>query len=235
MALVQTVDEIEYPESDGKPMGETDVHIDWIIRIRDILKQRFRGQRVYVASDLLVYYQAGNPRKFFVPDGFVVKDCDPGRRRIYKVWEEGKSPNVVFEVTSLSSRRDDQVRKPKLYAGLGVEEYFVYDPTAEYLDPPLQGFRLAGRTYKRIDADDSGDLLCEQLGFKLRIEDGNLLFHDTETGQRLLTEAETARQAAEAERQAAEAERQAAEARAAALQAEVERLKSELKRKSDEA
>jgi len=30
MSLVQTVDQIEYPESDGKPMGETDLHRDWI-------------------------------------------------------------------------------------------------------------------------------------------------------------------------------------------------------------
>lgn len=32
MSLVQTIDQIEYPESDGKPIGETDVHIDWMIR-----------------------------------------------------------------------------------------------------------------------------------------------------------------------------------------------------------
>jgi hypothetical protein len=67
---------IDYPESDGKPMGETDWHIDWTLRLRDMLKYRYRDQRVYVGSDLLLYYHEGVPRDFVVPDGFVVLDCD---------------------------------------------------------------------------------------------------------------------------------------------------------------
>jgi hypothetical protein len=35
--------EIEYPETDGKPMGETDVHRLWMIRLYDLLKHRYRG------------------------------------------------------------------------------------------------------------------------------------------------------------------------------------------------
>jgi len=76
--------EIDYPETDGQPMGETDLHIHWMIRIRDILKQRYQGEHVYVGSDLLVYYEEGNPRRFVVPDGFVVFDCDSGPRGIFK-------------------------------------------------------------------------------------------------------------------------------------------------------
>jgi hypothetical protein len=45
MSLVQTIDQIEYPESDGRPMGETDIHIDWMIRIRDILRYRYLGRQ----------------------------------------------------------------------------------------------------------------------------------------------------------------------------------------------
>ena len=100
MSLIDTATEIEYPESDGRPMGETDLHRDWMIRLLDMLKYRYRGQRVYVASDLLVYYQEGDPKRYVVPDEFVVLDCEPGRRRTFKIWEEGKVPNVVIEVTS---------------------------------------------------------------------------------------------------------------------------------------
>ena len=129
MPLVQTIDRtVEYPESDGKPMGETDLHIDWIIRIRDILKQRYRGQRVYVGSDMFVYCQEGNPVDMVVPDGFVVLDCDPHRRRTFKIWEEGKAPQVVFEVTSRGSKQVDEIFKPSIYARIGVREYFIYDP-----------------------------------------------------------------------------------------------------------
>ncbi|MBW3541361.1 MAG: Uma2 family endonuclease, partial [Planctomycetes bacterium] len=100
--------EIEYPESDGRPMGETDLHRDWMVRLIELLRYRYRGQRVYVSGDLLVYYEEGNPQKYVVPDTFVVKDCDPGRRRIFKIWEEGRVPDAVFEVTSRKTRRKDE-------------------------------------------------------------------------------------------------------------------------------
>lgn len=80
------------------------------VRILEILRQRYRGQRVYIASDLLVYYEEGNPAKFIIPDDFIVLDCDPGRRRIFKTWEEKRVPDVIFEVTSHSSRRMDTVK-----------------------------------------------------------------------------------------------------------------------------
>ena len=104
MSLIQTKLEIEYPETDGKPMGETDLHRWWMARILDLLSYKYRSQHVYVSCNLLVYYSEGNPREFVVPDDFVVKDCDPSPRRVFKVWEEGKAPNVAFEVTSRSTR-----------------------------------------------------------------------------------------------------------------------------------
>ena len=70
MSLVSNDAAIDYPESDGRPMGETDWHIEWTLRLRDMLKLRYRGQKVYVASDLLIYYHEGVPRDFVVPDGF---------------------------------------------------------------------------------------------------------------------------------------------------------------------
>jgi Uma2 family endonuclease len=213
MSVVQTVYGIEYPESDGMPMGETDLHRDWMIRILDILRFRYRGQRVYVASDLLLYYQEGDPTRFVVPDAFVVLDSDPGRRNTYKMWEESnKAPNVVFEVTSRSTRREDEVFKPQAYARIGVAEYFLYDPTSDYLKPPLQGFRTQGGNCTRIAPDESGRLKCEQLGISLRLEQDNLVMCDAASGEMLRTEAE------------------AAQAKVAELEAEVQRLQAELRR-----
>ncbi len=222
MGLVQTVDAIEYPESDGMPMGETELHQDWMVRILDILRLRYRGRRVYVASNLLVYYEKGNPSKFVVPDDFAVLDCDPGRRRTFKIWEEGgKVPNVVIEVTSRGSRREDETYKPQVYARLGVEEYFLYDPTADYLKPPLQGFRLEQGDYIRLAPDEAGALRCEQLDILLQLEQGDLVMLDGSSGEVLRTAAE-----------AADAAREAAEGRAAELEAEVRRLRDQLQRQS---
>lgn len=209
---------IHYPESDGKPMGETDEHREAMIRHIQILQEYYRGQRVYVSGDLLLYYEQGNPRKYVVPDAFVVKGISPQRRRIYRTWIEGKAPDVVIETTSRKTRRKDTVDKPQLYARLGVKEYFLFDPDQEYLDPPLQGHRLAGGDYARVEANEAGCLESRELGLRLCLEEGCLQFYRLDTGERLL---------APAERAAAEAEaRQAAEAEIARLRAELSRRPS---------
>lgn len=234
MSLAQQTVETVYPESDGKPMGETDVHRAWMIRIYDLMAQRYRGQRVYVASDLLLYYEEGLPSKYVVPDDFIVLDCEPGDRRTFQTWKEGRIPNVVFEVTSKWTRRDDEVFKIKLYADLGVRELFLYDPTADYLRPPLKGYRLADDgAYAPLEADTQGSIESAELGIRLRLQGRKLVMTDALTGNRLLTEAETERQAGQREREARERERaarEAAEQRAVAAEAEVARLRAEMER-----
>src|SRR5262249_17840869 len=119
MSLASPISEIEYPESDGKPMGETDLHRYWMNRLYDLPIQRLCGQPVYVGCDLLVYYTQGRPYDFCVPDVFVALGARPGLRRTFKTWEEGRPPTVVFEVTSASTRREDEVFKPRTYAQIG--------------------------------------------------------------------------------------------------------------------
>jgi Uma2 family endonuclease len=193
MSALSTNALIEYPESDGRPMGETDWHIEWTLRLRELLKYRYQGQNVYVASDLLVYYHEGVPQDYIVPDGFVVLDCSPHRRRTFQTWKEQRVPNVVFEFTSKSTCRSDEIFKPRVHAEIGVPEYFLYDPQDEYLNPCLQGYRLAGEgTYVRIDSNGDGRLECQQLGLTLEIAaDRELILRDTASGEALLTEAES--------------------------------------------
>jgi Uma2 family endonuclease len=202
-------------------MGETDWHRDWIIRLIDMLQQRYRGQQVYVTGDLLLYYEEGNPKRFLVPDVFVVLNHQPGMRRIYKLWEEGQPPNAVIEVTSRSTKREDANAKPQKYAAIGVGEYFLFDPTNDYLRPPLRGYRLTDERYVPIEPDATGGLICEQLSLRLCLEAGELVIYDLETGEPLLTEAGAERAALEAERAALQREQTAREA----AEAEVQRLR----------
>jgi Uma2 family endonuclease len=202
MSAVESLPEVEYPETDGKPMAETDIHLEWMIRIRDVLKWRYRNRRVYVGANLLIYFLKGNPRKSVAPDAFVVKDCDPDRRRTFKIWVERRIPSTVFEVTSNATREEDELEKPAKYAQAGVKEMFLFDPTGDYVDPPLQGFRFDNGIKLPITPDATGALESKELGLLLRLEDGELVFYDAKTGDRLLTEAEaehTARVAAEEE------------------------------------
>lgn len=215
MSSVLRVTSVSYPESDGKPMGETDQHRKEMIREMELLGRFFEGQQVYVSGDLLLYYEQGNPKKFVVPDVFVVLGLEPRDRRIYKLWVERKSPNVVIEVTSRKTKKKDTVTKPALYAELGIQEYFLFDPTEDYLHPPLQGNRLVGDEYERIAADASGALFSQELGLRLQAEGGQLMFYRSDTGRRLLTAEEARRVEAEARRNA---------------EAEVARLREELRR-----
>ena len=228
---------VHYPESDGKPMGETDLHRDLMTDLIFALKWFLRSTRAYVAGNLFIYYEEGNPRAAVAPDVFVVLGVEQRRRRIFQTWREGgRAPDVVIEITSKKTRKDDRERKPAIYAALGVREYFIFDPHREYLEPPLQGYRLVQGRYEPIATDP---LRSEVLNLELRQEDGMLRLYDPQTGERLPTSdeeaqarraAEAARLAAEAARQAEEAARRAAEARAAQLEAEVARLRAELAR-----
>ncbi len=195
MSSVIQVTAIDYPESDGRPMGETDLHRDAMVRHIELLKYHFRGQQVYVSGDLLVYYEQGSPKKFVVPDAFAAKGIDPKKRRVYKIWVEGKAPDAVIETTSRKTQKKDTVTKPELYARLGVKEYFLFDPTQDYLDPSLQGYRLDGQAYLPITTEADGALVSKEFGLRLKVECELLQFYALASGQRLLTAEERVMQA----------------------------------------
>ena len=226
MTLTKTPKDIEYPESDGRPMGETQLHQFWMARIQELLRYRYRNQNAFVASDLLMYFVEGDIRKFLVPDVFLVKDCDPGFRNTFQIWREQRVPNVIFEVTSKSTRRKDRTTKPKLYAEIGVQELILFDPTSDYLDPPLQMFRLVDGNYVRNDPDVDGRIVSDELDAILFLEGDQLVLLDRLTQEPLLTEAE-----AEASRARVAASRAEAEARARReAEAENERLREIIRR-----
>jgi len=213
---------VYYPTSDGEPMGETDKHATLTMYCIAALRIYFAAQPdVYVAGDNFLYYVEGNPRKVVSPDCYVVFGAGMKLRDCYKAWEEdGRLPQVVFEITSKKTRKDDIEKKLPLYEQvLQVPEYFLFDPTGDYLKPRLQGYRLVGGQYARLLTRDHR-LHSEQLGLDL-IEEGEWLrFYDPVRREPLLTVMEQA-QRAEAEAQA----RAEAEAEIARLRAELEALK----------
>jgi hypothetical protein len=158
-------------------------------------------------------------------------------RRVYLTWQEGKGPDVVFEFTSKSTKRKDLGAKFELYRDtLRVREYFLFDPLAEYLHPPLQGFRRSGDQFVPIEPVD-GRLPSEVLGLHLEWHQGELRLYDPATQQYLLSprerreaqqRAEAAREQAEAAQQQAEAAQQREVAARQQAEAEAERLRREL-------
>ncbi|MDB9524667.1 Uma2 family endonuclease [Oscillatoria sp. CS-180] len=150
---------LHYPESDGQPMTESDPTRDYLTYCVEALKLFFQSRsQVYVSGNLFIYYEEGNPRKVVSPDVFVVFGVIKRQRRVYKTWEEGgKVPAFVLEITSRTTRRQDEDSKPQLYAQLGVQEYFQYDPTGDYLVPQLKGFTLVDGSYVPIPLAEKPD------------------------------------------------------------------------------
>jgi len=188
------------PESDGKPMAETDLHREVMIYLLFALKEYFRDDpQIYVTGNIFFYYldEAGE-RQSVSPDVFVVRGVEKKTRRIYKMEDEGKAPDVIFELTSPKTKMEDLGNKKYIYTKLGVHEYFLFDPYGETLQPPLRGFRLEGNDYAPMVG---ARLSSEVLGLDLRVEEGKLRLYNRKTGERLRSAEES-----EAERRTIETE-----------------------------
>jgi len=141
--------EVYYPDGDGKPMAESNLHVSIIIQVREILRQWLRtAKNACVYANMLLYFREGNPKVRVAPDVFVVLGVPfDVMQRSYKIWEEQQAPQVIFEITSRKTQATDLGKKRFVYARLGVAEYYLFDPFREYLDPPLRGYLLAGEEY----------------------------------------------------------------------------------------
>ncbi|MGI8670624.1 MAG: Uma2 family endonuclease, partial [Aridibacter sp.] len=72
----------------------------------------------------------------------------------YKLWEEERVPQVVFEISSTSNWRDDLSKKYSLYEKLGVKEYYIFDPEYKALDEPLLAYHLTEGEFVKADVED---------------------------------------------------------------------------------
>ncbi|NJN67550.1 MAG: Uma2 family endonuclease [Chloroflexaceae bacterium] len=237
--------ECDYPEADGEPMAESDFQRKPLTYAVEALDLHFQHRPdVYVSGNMFIYYEVGQPGAVVAPDVFVVFGVSKHDRRTFKVWEEGKGPDVVIEITSRQTHREDENRKPTTYRCLKVQEYFQYDPTGDYLRPALKGRRLTSwGGYQAIAARPlpGGNLFLESqvLGLHLRLEAGRLRLFDPTKNTYLLTYQEEARARQEAETRARAAllthqeearARQEAETRARAAEARLRELEAELQR-----
>ena len=216
-------DDTKYPESDGQPMAETELHRDLMIDSILTLKARFKDiPAVCVSGNMLMYYVPRDARKSVAPDVFVTFGVERKQRRIYKIWEEGKPPDFVLEFSSGSTFKNDLGAKKTLYAEvLGVREYFLYDAERRHLPTPLMGFRLVGTTYVPIRPEADGKVFAETLGLFLGLRDDGFGFYDAVAGRWLETPMDEAAERAE------EAATRADQAEAAAERAMLSQQRAE--------
>ena len=214
---------VHYPVSDDEPMSESLKH--WRVSMHAGMVLEFHHadrDDACVGGNNFMYYEEGNPKAVVSPDVYVAygvpKETD---REVWKVWVEGKVPDFILEVTSKSTRKDDEGKKKDLYERLGVTEYWQFDPTGDYLDPILKGRTLnADGRYREFELEERDGGLCRfsgVLGLDLRLEGGRLRFFDPKRGAYLLTPEE--------QHQAREEQRRALEERDRALEAAAARIR----------
>ncbi len=207
------------PESDGKPMAETDIHRRLLFALSHALETYFRSRLdVYVSGNIFLYYRdEEGHRKHVSPDILVVFGVEKKERRIYKLEDEGKAPDVVIELISAETKAKDLGEKRYIYATLGVSEYYIFDPLHETLQPALRGYQLVEGEYQPMIG---ASLSSKVLGLELRAEAGTLRLYDPQTGARLLTPDEAEDKAVHEATQ-----RRAAEVEIARLREELARLR----------
>jgi hypothetical protein len=199
-------------------MGDTDFHSFALVWLRDALQDFFAGLDFYIAMNLLMYYEQGNPKGRRDPDILVAKGVGTHKRRSFRFWEEKKKPCTLFEISSKKTWKEDVGDKRLLYEQLQIPEYFLFDPEGKYLKPALQGFRLRKGNYVPLKPAADGSLTSKQLGLRLVPEGEMLRLVDRKTGKPVPTRQERAEQ----EKQRALKAKQ----RADQLAEEVERLRA---------
>jgi Uma2 family endonuclease len=209
-----------YPSGDGEPVAETFDHLYALLITLEVLRQYLAGQRATVLGNQFLYYAQGFPRLRLAPDIMVIFNVEPGGRDNYKIWEEGQVPSIIFEITSESTREKDETFKKTLYAQLGVQEYWQFDPKGEWIPEQLRGYTLHefinfdGETESVYESIENGQSQVLQL--QLVVEGRLIGFYRLDTGEKLLVPDELAA-ALQQETQA----RQQAETRAAELEAKL--------------
>ncbi len=226
-------------ETDGEPF-ESDWHRLAMNLLIDTVSCCLRGRQDYfVGGNMFIYFNAQQARNldYRGPDFFFVWDRPLNPPRPYwAVWdEEGRYPDVVIELSSPRTAREDLTTKKDIYERIfRTHEYFVYNPA----DRKLQGWRLVNRRFEAIAPNERGWLWCEELGLWLGVCDSvycgkeaqYLRFFDAE-GRLAPTLGEAAQaeaEAAHAQAETARKETDAHKARADAAEAELAKLKGQL-------
>jgi Uma2 family endonuclease len=178
--------------------------------LKAVLVWLFRAQTCAIYKNLN-FYRTLNYREYpIAPDLAVIKGIPFEYVRSWAPGRIGVPPHVVFEILSEETWKKDLREKPPIYADMGVQEYFAYDP----YEPPISrtttkrlfGWLLDSRSGQMIEIipNEQGWLWSEQLDSWLVPEGKYLRLYDAEQQVRLTGEEAQAQRAEEANERAEE-------------------------------
>ena len=176
--------EIYYPESDGEPMAETDIHAKLLFYLRNALEAFFAEREdVYITGNIMFYYVEGNPTEVTSPDVMICFGIPKGDRTSYKTWEESDVvPSVIIEIASRSTWKKDRIEKRALYESLGVKEYYIFNPQYTKSFPVFMAFRENASRLESIEIEN-GRIKSDVLGLELVDTGETLRLFNPHTGE----------------------------------------------------
>lgn len=192
---------LEYDPFEPDPMPDAMLRYPILRGLLAVLSSRaqanYPGQHLFDSSNTIVCYDPSDLNIRVSPDYYFAVGIDPEtvkHRGIYRTWVQGKPPDFVLEVASPSTARNDETTKRNIYAGMGVPEYWRYDPT-DLIIPnqrplyavPLVGEILVDGGYQPLDitAGPEGSIMrySPALGVSLAVKDKRLMVYDHSMGE----------------------------------------------------
>ena len=150
---------------------------------------------VLVGNEIPIYHNLtlptpGTAPPHVIPDCLIAFDVDTDaiwRRVGYDPVQNGKPPDVVIEVASRRTHRNDTIRKRDIYRRIGIPEYWRFDAEdGRYFGQPIIGERLVNGEYERfplIRYDDGAEGSTSAiLNLNFRCLDRRFSIHHPATG-----------------------------------------------------
>lgn len=210
---------VYYPEEREDDMGETSIHAKLINKLLAMLLHFFDGRDdVFATTNMNLYFEKGNPRRWYAPDLLVAFGVPNVERSSYLLWREKVFPQVIIEIASDKTWRNDVDEKLRTYEKWGAEEYYVLDSEFAYLSSPLMAFRR--QEEKLVEQEVVDDrIFSPRLNLEIVRAENTFRLFNPNTNEFLLTMEELEEKRRQIELEAKlEIER---------LKAEIERLKSQ--------
>jgi hypothetical protein len=194
------------------------------------LTDLYSPEEVFRSSNTFICYDPTDLNVRVGPDYYFAAGIDAQaieNTKLYLPWAVGKPPDFVLEIASESTAKNDIINKRRIYAEIGVPEYWRFDRSGgDFYGEPLAGDILKNGIYRPVNLSAEPDGVLKGYSPALRRslcwQDGMLVFYDPETNQYMRNlRAERVRA------DAAQTAKEQAETRLAALEAELRKLRGE--------
>ena len=213
---------VYYPEEREDDMGESSYHNDSRINLFAQLNLSLKNRTdVFVTSNMNLYLEPENSRRWYAPDLLVAFGVPNVERSSYLLWREKIFPQVLIEIASEKTWRNDVDEKLRMYEEFGAEEYYVLDPEFAYLPAPLMAFRRQNGNLVEVKVSES-KIFSPRLELEIVWKENTFRLFDPQANEFLLTLEEAENQKLEYKLRA-----ESAETEIEKLKAEIEKLKSQ--------